>query len=172
MAAAQRAFGVTEKSGARHVGGAREKIPIGADHAGYAMKELLKRELEQLGFTAVDLGAQSEQASDYPEFAHAVAQRVSTGEARRGVLLCGSGIGMDIVANRYPGVRAALAWEPAIAELSRKHNDSNVLVLPSRFMSEDDAVAALRAWLQTDFEGGRHQRRVEMIEPRGAAAGA
>jgi len=79
---------------------------------------------------------------------------------------------MDIVANRYPGVRAALAWEPAIAELSRKHNDSNVLVLPSRFMSEDDAVAALRAWLQTDFEGGRHQRRVEMIEPRGAAAGA
>jgi len=172
MAAAQRAFGVTEKSGARHGGGAREKIPIGADHAGYAMKELLKRELEQLGFAAVDLGAQSEQASDYPEFAHSVAQRVATGEARRGVLLCGSGIGMDIVANRYPGVRAALAWEPAIAELSRKHNDSNVLVLPSRFMSEEDAVAALRAWLQTDFEGGRHQRRVEMIEPRGAAAGA
>ncbi len=172
MAAAQRAFGVTEKSGARHGGGAREEIPIGADHAGYAMKELLKRELEQLGFAAVDLGAQSEQASDYPEFAHSVAQRVAAGEARRGVLLCGSGIGMDIVANRYPGVRAALAWEPVIAELSRKHNDSNVLVLPSRFMSEDEAVAALRAWLQTDFEGGRHQRRVEMIEPRGAAAGA
>ena len=163
---------MTEKSGARHGGGAREKIPIGADHAGYAMKELLKRELDQLGFATVDLGAQSEQASDYPEFAHSVAQRVATGEARRGVLLCGSGIGMDIVANRYPGVRAALAWEPAIAELSRRHNDSNVLVLPSRFMSEDDAVAALRAWLQTDFEGGRHQRRVEMIEPRGAAAGA
>ena len=172
MAAAQRAFGVTEKSGARHGGGDREKIPIGADHAGYAMKELLKRELDQLGFAAVDLGAQSEQASDYPEFAHSVAQRVAAGEARRGVLLCGSGIGMDIVANRYPGVRAALAWEPSIAELSRKHNDSNVLVLPSRFMSEADAVAALRAWLQTDFEGGRHQRRVEMIEPRGAAAGA
>jgi len=172
MAAARRAFGVTEKSGARHGGGAREKIPIGADHAGYAMKELLKRELDQLGFAAVDLGAQSEQASDYPEFAHSVAQLVATGEARRGVLLCGSGIGMDIVANRYPGVRAALAWEPAIAELSRKHNDSNVLVLPSRFMSDDEAVAALRAWLQTDFEGGRHQRRVEMIEPRGAAAGA
>jgi len=149
---------------ARQSGGGGEKIPIGADHAGYAMKELLKRELVQLGYEALDLGAQSEEASDYPEFAHSVAQRVSTGESKRGVLLCGSGIGMDIVANRYPGVRAALAWQPAIAELSRKHNDSNVLVLPSRFMSEGEAVAALRAWLQTDFEGGRHQRRVEQIE--------
>lgn len=150
--------------------GARERIPIGADHAGYAMKERLKRELERLGYSPVDLGAQSEEASDYPEFAHSVAQRVATGEARRGVLLCGSGIGMDIVANRYPGVRAALAWQPAIAELSRKHNDSNVLVLPSRFMSEQDAADALRVWLETDFEGGRHQRRVEKIEARSGAA--
>ena len=142
----------------------REKIPIGADHAGYAMKETLKKELERLGYEPVDLGAQSEEASDYPEFAHSVAQRVATGEAGRGVLLCGSGVGMDIVANRYPGVRAALAWRPEIAELSRKHNDSNVLVLPSRFMSDEDATAAVRKWLATGFEGGRHQRRVEKID--------
>lgn len=148
----------------RHGTDAREKIPIGADHAGFAMKEQLKRELERLGYEALDMGAQSEEASDYPEFAHSVAQRISTGEARRGILLCGSGIGMDIVANRYPGVRAALAWQPAIAELSRKHNDSNVLVLPSRFMSDADATAALEKWLETEFEGGRHQRRVEQIE--------
>ena len=162
VAAAQRALRVTA---------ARERIPIGADHAGYAMKERLKSELQRLGYDAEDLGAQSEEASDYPEFAHSVAQRVASGEARRGVLLCGSGIGMDIVANRYAGVRAALAWEPEIAELSRRHNDSNVLVLPSRFMSDSDAVAALRKWLETDFEGGRHQRRVEKIEPGKAAAG-
>lgn len=158
------------ESGAGRDGGGREKIPIGADHAGFAMKEQLKTELERLGYEPVDLGARSEEASDYPEFAHAVAQQVSSGEARRGVLLCGSGIGMDIVANRYPGVRAALAWQPAIAELSRKHNDSNVLVLPSRFMSQDDAASALRKWLETDFEGGRHQRRVEQIETPTTAA--
>lgn len=149
--------------------GGREKIPIAADHAGFAMKEQLKRELDDLGYEPVDLGARSEEASDYPEFAHAVAELVSKGEARRGVLLCGSGIGMDIAANRHPGVRAALAWEPAIAELSRKHNDSNVLVLPSRFMSADDAAAALKSWLETEFEGGRHQRRVEKIETRPGA---
>lgn len=144
--------------------GGRERIPIAADHAGFAMKEQLKRELANLGYEPVDLGARTEEASDYPEFAHAVAERVSKGEARRGVLLCGSGIGMDIAANRHPGVRAALAWEPEIAALSRKHNDSNILVLPSRFMSADDANAALKAWLETEFEGGRHQRRVEKIE--------
>ncbi len=158
------------ESGAGRDGGGREKIPIAADHAGFSMKEQLKTELERLGYEPVDLGARSEEASDYPEFAHAVAQQVSSGEARRGVLLCGSGIGMDIVANRYPGVRAALAWQPAIAELSRKHNDSNVLVLPSRFMSQDDAASALRKWLETDFEGGRHQRRVEQIETPATAA--
>src|SRR5687768_16826174 len=127
---AQRTRRVTARPGMQHGAAKREKIPIAADHAGFAMKERLKRELDRLGYEAVDLGAQSEEASDYPQFAHSVAQRISTGEARRGVLLCGSGIGMDIVANRYPGVRAALAWQPEIAELSRKHNDSNVVVLP------------------------------------------
>ncbi len=168
MAAAERTQGVRERSGDQRAAGGKEEILIAADHAGYAMKERLERELERLGYEPVDLGAQSEEASDYPEFAHSLAQRVSSGRARRGVLLCGSGIGMDIVANRYPGVRAALAWQPAIAELSRKHNDSNVLVLPSRFMSDDEAVSALTKWLETEFEGGRHQRRVEKIERQGA----
>lgn len=141
-----------------------ERIPIGADHAGFAMKEQLKEELRRLGYEPVDVGAKSEEASDYPPFAHAVAEQIASGQARRGVLLCGSGIGMDIAANRHRGVRAALAWQPAIAELSRKHNDSNVLVLPSRFMSQEDASATLKKWLETEFEGGRHQRRVEQID--------
>ena len=142
----------------------RERIPIASDHAGFEMKQKLVGVLRDLGYEPEDLGAQSETASDYPDFAHPLAQAVSNGDARRGVLLCGSGIGMDIVANRYPHVRAGLAWNPEIAELSRKHNDTNVLVRPSRFMSEEDAEKSLRTWLQTEFEGGRHGRRVEKID--------
>ncbi len=143
---------------------ARERIPIAADHAGFALKQRLVGVLRDMGYEPQDLGAQSETASDYPDFAHPLAQAVSHGDAKRGVLLCGSGIGMDIVANRYPHVRAGLAWNPEIAELSRRHNDTNVLVLPSRFMSEDDAERSLRTWLETKFEGGRHERRVEKID--------
>lgn len=146
---------------------ARERIPIAADHAGFEMKAKLIGVLRDLGYEPDDLGATSPSASDYPDFAHPLAQAVSNGEAKRGVLLCGSGIGMDIVANRYPHVRAALAWNPGIAELSRKHNDANVLVLPSRFMSEADAEESLRIWLETRFEGGRHERRVDKIDRNG-----
>ena len=142
----------------------RERIPIASDHAGFEMKQRLVGVLRDMGYEPEDLGAQSPTASDYPDFAHPLAQAVSDGKAKRGVLLCGSGIGMDIVANRYPHVRAGLAWSPEIAELSRKHNDTNVLVLPSRFMSEEDAVKSLRTWLTTEFEGGRHGRRVEKID--------
>ena len=143
---------------------ARERIPIASDHAGFEMKQKLVGVLRDMGYEPEDLGATSATASDYPDFAHPLAQAVSHGQAKRGVLLCGSGIGMDIVANRYPHVRAGLAWNPEIAELSRKHNDTNVLVLPSRFMSEADAEKSLRAWLETEFEGGRHGRRVEKID--------
>jgi ribose 5-phosphate isomerase B len=146
---------------------ARERIPIAADHAGFELKQKLVGVLRDLGYEPDDLGATSPTASDYPDFAHPLAQAVSNGKAKRGVLLCGSGIGMDIVANRYPHVRAALAWNPEIAELSRKHNDANVLVLPSRFMSEADAERSLRTWLETRFEGGRHERRVEKIDKEG-----
>jgi ribose 5-phosphate isomerase B len=103
---------------------------------------------------------------DYPDFGRRVAKEVADGEAKRGILLCGSGVGMDIVANRFAGVRAALAWKPEIGELSRKHNDSNVLVLPARFMSDADAVQTMKLWLDTKFEGGRHERRIEKIDSK------
>jgi ribose 5-phosphate isomerase B len=143
-----------------------ETIPIASDHAGVEMKNRLVSELKKLGYSPDDMGAENPEApDDYPDYAHPLAKEVSDGEVKRGILLCGSGVGMDIVANRYPGVRAALAWEPEIGELSRKHNDSNVLVLPARFMSEDAAIKTMKAWLDAKFEGGRHERRVNKIEP-------
>lgn len=141
-----------------------ERIPIAADHAGYEMKEKLERVLADLGYEVEDLGTDSPSSTDYPDFAHPLAREVSEGKAARGVLLCGTGLGMSYVANRYPGVRAAVAWSPEIAELSRKHNDANVLVLPARFLTEGDAVAILERFLATGFEGGRHSQRVDKIE--------
>jgi len=144
-----------------------ETIPIASDHAGVEMKDRLVSELKKLGYDPVDLGSKDPNSGDdYPDFGHPVAKEVSNGEAKRGILLCGSGVGMDIVANKYPGVRAALAWEPEIGALSRRHNDSNVLVLPARFMSDDTAIKTMKEWLDTKFEGGRHERRVKKIEPK------
>jgi ribose 5-phosphate isomerase B len=143
-----------------------EIIPIASDHAGVEMKNRLVAELKKLGYQPDDIGGQdASKPDDYPDYAHPLASEVSKGQVQRGILLCGSGIGMDIVANRYPGVRAALAWEPEIGELSRKHNNSNVLVLPARFMTDDQAVKTMKAWLDAKFEGGRHERRVEKIDP-------
>jgi ribose 5-phosphate isomerase B len=142
-----------------------ETIPIASDHAGVEMKNRLVSELKKMGYNPDDLGASDpSKPDDYPDYAHPLAREVSEGKAKRGILLCGSGIGMDIVANRYRGVRAALAWEPEIGALSRKHNDSNILVLPARFMTDDQGVETMRAWLDTKFEGGRHERRVEKID--------
>ena len=121
-------------------------------------------ELVKLGYEVQDLGTHSPSSSDYADFAHPLAKEISEGEADRGILLCGTGLGMSYVANRYPHVRAAVVWSPEIAELARKHNDANVLVLPSRFVSEEDAVSILKTFLDTGFEGGRHERRVEKIE--------
>jgi ribose 5-phosphate isomerase B len=144
---------------------AGETILIAADHAGFEEKEVLKNELTKLGFKPEDLGAPScISDDDYTDYAHPLARKISRGEAKRGILLCGSGIGVDIVANRYPHVRAALSWMPEIAELSRRHNDSNVLVIPSRFVSMEQAVEMMKRWLETPFEGGRHMRRVEKID--------
>jgi ribose 5-phosphate isomerase B len=142
-----------------------EVIPIGADHAGFALKERLKQELKALGYEPLDLGTHSAESTDYPDYAHPVATRVEQGEARRGILLCGSGLGMAYAANRHRGVRAAVAWNPEIARLARSHNDANILVLPARFVSEQEGLAILRAWLAEPYEGGRHARRVEKIEP-------
>ncbi len=144
-----------------------ELIPIASDHAGFEMKERLVSELKKMGFEPQDLGARDATTpDDYPDYAHPVAKEVAEGDVKRGILLCGSGIGMDIVANRYRGVRAALAWEPEIAAMSRKHNDSNVLVLPAKFMSNEKGVETMKAWLAAEFEGGRHERRVKKIEPK------
>ena len=142
-----------------------EPIPIGADHAGFALKERLKQELQALGYEPLDLGTHSAAPTDYPDYAHPVAARVEQGEARRGVLVCGTGLGMAYAANRHPGVRAAVAWNPEVARLARAHNDANILVLPARFVNEQEGVAILRAWLAESFEGGRHQRRIQKIEP-------
>ncbi len=120
--------------------------------------------MKQLGYDVADLGPDSAESSDYADYAHPVARQVSAGDAQRGVLLCGTGLGMSYVANRYPHVRASVAWAPEIAELARKHNDSNVLVLPARYLSAEDGERILRTWLETPFEGGRHERRVAKIE--------
>ena len=143
-----------------------ERIPIASDHAGFELKQTLAKTLGEMGFEVQDLGTSSAASTDY---AHPLAQEVSSGEVKRGVLLCGTGLGMSYVANRYPHVRAAVAWSAEIAELARKHNDANVLVLPARFLSDADGINILKTWLATPFEGGRHERRVEKIEREGAA---
>ncbi len=142
-----------------------EVIPITSDHASFEMKQPTVARLRALGYEPQDLGTDSPASTDYADYAHPVASKVEHGEVKRGVLLCGTGLGMSYAANRHAHVRAAVAWSPEIAELSRQHNDSNILVLPARFVSEEDANAILEAWLKTPFDGGRHERRVEKIEP-------
>ena len=141
-----------------------ETILIASDHAGFELKEKLEAELQSLGYAVQDLGPESDASIDYADFAHPLAQRVSSGENRRGILLCGTGLGMSYTANRYPHVRAAVAWTPEIAALAREHNDANVLVLPARFVGDAEGRAILKAWLDTPFAGGRHARRVAKIE--------
>jgi ribose 5-phosphate isomerase B len=141
------------------------RILIASDHAGFELKEKLEKTLAGLGYTVDDLGTNSTESTDYADYAHPLAREVSEGRVERGVLLCGTGLGMSYTANRYPHVRAAVAWTPEIAKLAREHNDANVLVLPARFVSEDEATAILTTWLETPFEGVRHARRVEKIEP-------
>lgn len=141
-----------------------ERIPMASDHAGFEMKERLRGVLTDLGYEVEDIGTHSTASTDYADYAHPLAHEVSTGVAKRGILLCGTGLGMSYVANRYPGVRASVAWTSEIAALARKHNDSNVLCVPARFLSDEDAIAIVQTWLDTGFEGGRHELRVEKIE--------
>lgn len=141
-----------------------ERIPIGADHAGFDLKEKLADELRSLGYEVEDVGTHSTESTDYADYAHPVAHEVETGQAKRGVLLCGTGLGMSYAANRHHGVRAAVVWTPEVAKLSRQHNDANVLVLPARMLDEGTAREILRTWLATPFEGGRHERRIAKIE--------
>ena len=139
-------------------------ILIASDHAGFALKERLEAELQSMGYDVEDLGPATDGSVDYADYAHPLARRISEGDAERGVLMCGTGLGMSYTANRYPHVRAAVAWTPEIAALAREHNDANVLVLPARFVGMEEGRAILQAWLDTPFAGGRHSRRVEKIE--------
>jgi ribose 5-phosphate isomerase B len=140
-----------------------EKIIIAADHGGYALKEALKPRLTEMGLVVTDIGTDSDQAVDYPDFGAKAAGAVSTGLFQRGILICGSGVGMSIVANRFPCVRAALCLDEETARLGRMHNDANILVLAGRKTDPETAFRIVRTWLTTPFEGGRHQRRLEKI---------
>ncbi|HJR02187.1 MAG TPA: ribose 5-phosphate isomerase B [Methylomirabilota bacterium] len=138
-------------------------IALGADHAGYELKEALKGWLINHGFHVLDLGTHSTESVDYPDYAALVAESVADRKVERGLLVCGTGIGMAMAANKVPGVRAALCGDLYTARMSREHNDANVLVLAGRLMGGDMAADILQAWLETNFAGGRHARRVEKI---------
>lgn len=138
-------------------------IPIASDHAGFAAKAQVKQILESMGYLTVDFGTHNEDSVDYPDYAVQVAKAVSTGEYPKGILICGSGQGMCMTANKYNEVRAALVWNPELASLSVQHNNANVLCLPGRYLTLDELRAILESWLNASFEGGRHERRVEKI---------
>jgi len=137
------------------------KIAIASDHAGFELKELIKKDMPELDI--IDLGTFSADSVDYPDFGIALAEAVAKGEADRGIVICGSGIGMSIAANKVKGIRAALCQTKEFAELSRRHNDANVLVLSGRFISHFLAKEMIEVWLNTPFEGGRHKRRIDKI---------
>lgn len=139
------------------------KVVLASDHAGFTQKERLKPLLRDLGIDFEDLGTISEDSVDYPDFARPVAEAVASGKAQQGVLVCGSGTGMAMVANKVAGVRAAVAWSPETARLARQHNDANVLAIGARTTPTDEIPAIVRAWFSSDFEGGRHSNRVEKI---------
>jgi ribose 5-phosphate isomerase B len=146
-------------------------IIIGSDHAAFPLKERIKQELAGLGHPVEDVGPHDSASCDYPVFAEAVAQRIASGEFQRGILMCGTGVGMSMAANRFPGVRAALCAEPLTAALSRRHNDANVLVMGGRMIGETMALEILNVWLRTAFEGDRHQRRIAMFDRDSRIAG-
>ena len=142
---------------------AKLRIALGADHAGFQVKESIKRYLESAGHTVDDVGTGSEESVDYPDFAREAAGRVADGKDDLGILVCGTGIGMTIAANKVAGIRAALAQDPATARLAREHNNANVLAVAGRMLSGESAVAIVREFLAAEFAGGRHERRVNKI---------
>jgi ribose 5-phosphate isomerase B len=145
-----------------------DPVAIGSDHAGFEAKERLMAWLEAEGYAVEDYGVGSPESADYPDVAHRLAARVASGDRRRGILICGTGLGMSYSANRHPGVRAAVSWSTEAARLAREHNDANVLVLPGRIPTMDPLEAILRAWLGTSFTGAdRHARRIRKIDEPG-----
>lgn len=140
------------------------KIALASDHGGFQLKEILREELIKQGYEVLDLGTYSEASVDYPAYGQKIGQTVVYGEADRGIAVCGTGIGISIAANKVKGVRAALCTNEMMAEMSRRHNDANVLCLGGRVIGSELAKNIVKVWLNTDFEGGRHQRRIDRFE--------
>ncbi len=139
------------------------KIVIGADHAGFEYKEVVKQFLEKNNVEIIDVGTNSLESCDYPDYAHAAAREIENGNVEFGILICGSAIGVSVTANKHQQIRAALCWQNEIAKLSRQHNNANIICLPSRFITIDEVLEMVYTFLNTDFEGGRHQKRVDKI---------
>ena len=138
-------------------------IPIGADHAGFQLKEELKKHFTELGYEFKDYGTYSEESIDYPDYAHPVAKHVEENEGTLGIVICGSGNGINMTVNKHQGIRSALTWTVELAELARQHNDANIIALPARFISKENGIKMVDKFLNTHFEGGRHQKRVNKI---------
>ncbi len=139
------------------------KFSIGSDHAGFELKEILRCYLELEGYSYIDSGTFGLESTDYPKYAHTVADAIEQGDAEFGILICGSANGVAITANKHQGIRCAICWAPEIAVLARAHNNANILALPARFISQDLAKEILKSFITTNFEGGRHARRVDQI---------
>jgi len=138
-------------------------LALGCDQGGYALKEFIKIKLAESGYSVRDFGTYTADSVDYPDFAHPVASAVNNGQFPMAILICGSGNGVCMTANKYSGIRAALCWNTELAHLARLHNDANIICLPGRFISEEEALRAVISFLTTDFEGGRHKARIEKI---------
>ena len=138
-------------------------ISIGADHAGYEYKDLIRDQLSKLGVIVTDYGTEGPESVDYPDFVHPVATDVERGDAELGIVVCGSGNGVCMTVNKHAGVRGALCWTEEIAELARQHNNANIICIPARFVTIELALRMVNTFLKTDFEGGRHERRVNKI---------
>jgi len=141
-------------------------IAVGADHAGYELKKVIIDFLKDKGHKVEDFGCYSEESIDYPDYAHPVCESIEKGTNKYGVLICGSGNGISMAANKHPGIRAALSWSSEIAELGRLHNNANIVSIPARFVSEENALKIVDVFFSTEFEGGRHQTRVDKIACR------
>lgn len=141
----------------------KQKIAIAADHAGFIIKEKLINYLSKEGYEVKDFGCFSEESIDYPDFAHPAVAAVEAGKYDMGITVCGSGNGINMVANKYPAIRSALCWNEEISKLARAHNDANVCALPGRFISEPEAILIVKTFLLTSFDGGRHIRRIKKI---------
>ncbi|MFO7880412.1 MAG: ribose 5-phosphate isomerase B [Bacteroidota bacterium] len=141
----------------------KQTIALAADHAGFQLKEQIRQYLKDKGYEVKDFGTHSEESTDYPDYAHLLAESIESGESDLGFTFCGSGNGISMTANKHQGIRSALCWEEELAALARQHNNANVCSVPARFVSEEKGLNIAKTFLSTDFEGGRHQRRIEKI---------